>query len=193
MKTKIVIIGMIAAMLRVSSAAGAGENCEEPIETTAGKVRGTTETETATCGWRGIPFAAPPVGDLRFRSPEPYPPWDGVRQASEFGDRCMQKGIMDRENPDATESEDCLYLNVWRPAKSGRFPVMFWIHGGGYTGGSANGYRGDLLAESGDVVVVTINYRLNVFGFLPHPALRDNDPNRATGGQGSLEEGGVRA
>jgi para-nitrobenzyl esterase len=173
----------------VSNTALGESLCTEPVETAAGKVRGESDEDTETCRWRGIPYAAPPVGELRWRSPRPHPAWPGVRDANEFGDRCMQKGFaawLIREN-EIEKSEDCLYLNVWRPAKSGSFPVMLWIHGGGYTIGAASDYEPDRLAAGGDVVVVTINYRLNIFGFFAHPALRAEDPNRATGGQAILD------
>ena len=101
----------------------------------------------------------------------------------------MQKGIFTLEVQASGDemSEDCLYLNVWRPKKSGIFPVMVWVHGGGYYGGAANTpmYWGDRLAEDGDMVVVSINYRLNIFGFFALPALQKEDPDQATGGQGS--------
>ena len=186
MRIMIAQLAVITLILLGSDNAMAMSFCEDPVETTVGKVRGAQETKTATCGWRGIPYAAPPVGELRFRSPQPAPAWEGVLDANTFGDRCMQKGIMDLADPPG-ESEDCLYLNVWRPAKSGRFPVMVWIHGGGYTGGSGN-LLGDRLSQAGDVVVVSINYRLNIFGFLAHPELRKADPHNATGGQGSLDQ-----
>jgi para-nitrobenzyl esterase len=185
----------ILIMLSVACLAGeawSDDFCTEPVMTSSGLVRGMSESETSTCVWRGIPYAAPPVGEHRWKSPEPHPGWSGVRDATEFGNRCMQKGIFTLEVQMAEEgmSEDCLYLNIWRPAKSGLFPVMVWIHGGGYYGGAANTgmYLGDRLAEAGEVVVVSMNYRLNIFGFFALPALREEDPNRATGGQGSLDQ-----
>ena len=166
--------------------------CDDPVETGYGLVRGEVMEGAEACVWRGIPFAAPPVGDLRWASPKPHPGWDGVRDALEFSDMCMQQGIMALESriSKVEMSEDCLYLNVWKPRKSGVFPVMVWIHGGGYTGGSAvtEWYWGDRLAQEHDLVVVTTNYRLNVMGFFAHPKLREEDPNAATGGQGSLDQ-----
>jgi len=104
-----------------------------------------------------------------------------VRKAETFGDRCMQQGTMAMVDvgTDLGMSEDCLYLNIWRPKKEGKFPVMIWIHGGGYTGGTGSTpmYYGDRLAAAGDVVVVTINYRLNIFGFL---AARSSKPRTRT-------------
>ncbi len=173
------------------SAARAGL-CEDPVDTDQGAFMGAEDIETATCSWKGVPYAAPPVGELRFRAPRLPEKREGVTPAISFGPRCMQTGTMEAVNadPSGKMSEDCLYLNVWRPAKSGQFPVMVWIHGGGYTGGTGNTpmYWGDRMAEAGDVVVVTINYRLNVFGFMAHPGFREEDPNGAAGGYGSLDQ-----
>ena len=183
MKRSILILGTLAIMLMAFSIR-AQVNCTAPVSTVSGQVRGITEAN-GTCAWKGIPFAAPPVGDLRWKAPLPAPAWSGVREADKFGHRCMQKGMGAAEYLEGKvgTSEDCLYLNIWRPKKSGTFPVMFWIHGGGYTIGSSITpmYWGDRLAQEGDVVVVTINYRLNVFGFYANPALREEDPNHSTG------------
>ncbi len=140
------------------------------VETTHGRVRGTSDEGLEV--FRGIPFAKPPVGELRFRAPEPAEPWGGVREATEFaatapqGERAI--GFLPQGKPEVRD-EDCLYLNVFTPAvDDARRPVMFWIHGGGFTGGSGSGamYDGANLARRGDVVVVTINYRLGALGFL---------------------------
>ena len=182
---------LLAALLAKSSAADE-EICTTPVKTVSGMVQGLSEKNGRSCVWRGIPYAAPPVGELRWKAPQPAPAWQGVRDGSVWGARCMQSGIMEMTNydPSGRMSEDCLYLNIWRPNKPGKFPVMFWIHGGGYTGGTGNTqmYWGDRLAANGDVEVVTINYRLNVFGFLTLPALRSEDPNRSTGNYGSLDQ-----
>ena len=120
--------------------------------------------------FKGVPFAAPPVGELRWRTPQPATPWDEVRDATEFGQRCYQPTIdfgFYQTDPQPT-SEDCLYLNVWTPATTGdaALPVMVWIHGGAFLTGSGSEtiYHGDTLAQSG-VVVVTVNYRLGLLGF----------------------------
>jgi para-nitrobenzyl esterase len=122
--------------------------------------------------FKGIPFAAPPVGALRWKAPQPVQPWSGVKQADRFGPGCVQAASPYTQVP--SMSEDCLYLNVWTPAKaaSDRLPVMVWIYGGAFTGGAASmaAYDGTRLAEKG-VVIVTINYRLGPFGFLAHPQL----------------------
>lgn len=166
--------------------------CTNPVQTTSGLVLGEPEQEAASCVWRGIPYAAPPVGALRWKAPQPVPKWNGVRTALKWGAICAQKGVMDQLNydPSEEESEDCLYLNIWRPDKPGSFPVMVWIHGGAYSGGTGNTpiYWGDRLAEQGEVVVVTFNYRVGAFGFLAHPALKAEDPNGSTGNYGTLDQ-----
>ena len=145
-----------------------------PVRTQGGLVQGATEDGLAV--YKGIPFAAPPIGDLRWRAPQPPPSWTGVRDATKFAPACMQISFA---NPtlgmEAVQtSEDCLYLNIWTPAKSpaGRLPVMVWIYGGGFTIGatSTSQYNGANLAQKG-VVFVSIAYRLGPFGFLAHPQL----------------------
>ncbi len=178
--------------LFIGSAEAFAFECSDPVQTDSGLIRGLEEAGSSACVWKGIPFAAAPVGDLRWAAPHPAPAWSGVRDADHWGDRCMQSGLMAIERTVSKEgmSEDCLYLNVWRPKKSGVFPVMVWVHGGGYYGGAGTTpwYWGDRLAEKGDLVVVTTNYRLNVFGFLAHPALAEEDPNDSTGGYATLDQ-----
>ncbi|QQS45505.1 MAG: carboxylesterase family protein [Acidobacteriota bacterium] len=147
--------------------------------------------------FKGIPYAAPPVGDLRWRPPQPPAKWDGVRQADKFSDSCMQTLTRSR-NPWTKEfmvqndaSEDCLCLNVWTGAKlsaAEKRPVLVWIHGGGFNEGSGEviTYDGEELAKKG-LVVVTINYRLGVFGFLTHPDLTAESPNKSSGNYGLLD------
>ncbi|MGI9589731.1 MAG: carboxylesterase family protein, partial [Myxococcota bacterium] len=134
--------------------------------------------------WRGLPFAAPPVGELRWRAPLPPPAWEGTREALAFGSPCPQfAGAMsegDAEDGEPTGSEDCLYLNVFAPPFApeevpqglARRPVMLWIHGGGNTIGSAALYDASRLARERGVIVVTVNYLLGIFGWFSHPALR---------------------
>lgn len=155
------------------------------VATSQGRLEGCLEEGLAV--FRGIPFAAPPVGPLRWRPPAPVTPWEGVRDASRFGPAELQDpgplgallGITVNET-----AEDCLYLNVWSPDVSGRRPVMVWIHGGAFIvgAGSQDLYDGRRLASRGDVVVVTVNYRLGVFGFLQAPTLG------ATGNEGLLDQ-----
>ena len=180
----------LALFLILAVQAKAQDLCSEPVPTASGPVAGKSGTDTDTCAWLGIPYAAPPVGELRWKAPQPMPTWTGPRPALSNGPQCVQKpmmGFKDARNSKGM-SEDCLFLNVFRPQKPGKFPVMFWIHGGGLMFGSGQGYRGDRLAEFGDVVVVTINYRLNIFGFFATPELRAEDPNRSTGNYGALDQ-----
>jgi para-nitrobenzyl esterase len=141
------------------------------IKTQQGKIHGKTINDGKVRAFLGLPYAAPPVGELRWKAPAPPVLWKGVRSATAYGARCMQAPVFDdMVFQDAGQSEDCLFLNVFAPATSkpmSKLPVMFWIHGGGYEGGSASEPRhdGDFLPTNG-VVLVTINYRLGVFGFL---------------------------
>jgi para-nitrobenzyl esterase len=149
------------------------------VETASGTVHGSQGPGFQA--FLGIPYAAPPVGDRRFRPPAPPPQWAGVRDATSPGPWAPQNPTLRAARiggEDAGQDEDCLTLNVWTPAADGaRRPVMVWIHGGGFETGSGAGllYRGNRLAVRGDVVVVTINYRLGVLGFAVSDALRDED------------------
>ncbi|HTX76623.1 MAG TPA: carboxylesterase family protein [Terracidiphilus sp.] len=157
-----------AALLALSVTASADPLT---VKTADGKVHGKTINGDKVRAWLGIPFAAPPVGDLRWKGPQPAAKWKGERDATKFGAHCAQNPVFaDMIFQDAGASEDCLFLNVYAPAtadKNSALPVMFWIHGGGYSGGSGDEPRhnGDFLPLKG-VVLVTINYRLGVFGFL---------------------------
>ncbi len=156
----------------------------------------TGSTASGITSYKGIPYAAPPVGGLRWQPPAPALPWQGTRSAREFGSACMQNLRRDtlpwtREfmvQNDA--SEDCLFLNVWTPKASatGNLPVLLFIHGGGFNEGSGGiaMYDGTNLAQQG-IVVVTINYRLGVFGFLSHPALTAESSNHSSGNYGLLD------
>lgn len=140
------------------------------VESVYGKLRGQKKGNVTV--WKGIPYAKPPIGDLRFRAPQPPEPWEEVREAALFGPSAMQasNGVMEFfGNQTNNTSEDCLYLNVWSPAAdSKRRPVMVWIHGGAFTSGagSSETYDGHSFSAEGDVVVVTFNYRLGALGFL---------------------------
>lgn len=139
------------------------------VHTKSGTVRGVVADDHRL--FAGIPYAAPPVGPLRFVNPEPAASWPGERDATRPGPRCVQDPDADLEHGD-NSGEDCLTLNVWTPP-SGRdpLPVMVWIHGGGFVNGSSDVYDASRLASRGDIVVVTVNYRLGTLGFLAHPAL----------------------
>jgi para-nitrobenzyl esterase len=162
------------------------------VHTDSGTVRGKLSLDSKVRIFEGIPFAAPPVGPLRWKPPQPAPKWTGVRKATEFGARCMQGRIFgDMGFRDNGPSEDCLYLNVWTPAESSkaRLPVMVWIYGGGAVAGSSSEPRqdGENLARKG-VVVVSFNYRLGVFGFFSHPDLTKESPHHASGNYGFLDQ-----
>jgi para-nitrobenzyl esterase len=157
-------------------------------ETTAGRIEGTLTDGIAT--FQGVPYAAPPVGTLRFRPPQPPEPWTDVRETREYGPSCPQPP--DRPmgwNGEPSVDEDCLYLNVWTPAIDDRErPVMFWIHGGGYAIGSGSWplYDGTKLARRGDVVVVTVNHRLGPLGYL-HLADALGEEFATSGNNGQLD------
>ena len=160
------------------------------VETTAGTIEGTHDGEVVA--FRGVPYAQPPVGALRLRAPRPVEPWAGVRPGREYGFWAPQNpppSTLSGDMP-GPQAEDCLTLNVWTPGIEGARPVMVWIHGGGFVGGSgASGlYQGQALAARGDVVIVTINYRLGILGFLAHPGLADPEAGDAAGNWGLLDQ-----
>ncbi len=170
---------------------------QEPVLVDGGQITG-TQTLQWTPGvrsFRGIPYAAPPLGELRWRPPQPVVPWQGVKAADHFSAACMQaptdtEGNAWREGL-VPVSEDCLYINVWTPAKtaSDRLPVMVFIHGGGNTRGAAseNQYDGAYLAKKG-VVFVSFNYRMGAFGFLAHPELTRESERHASGNYAALDQ-----
>ena len=149
----------------------------DAVKTDAGLVAGTQNGEIRV--FKGIPFAAPPVGDMRWMPPQPAAKWSGVLKAEKYGPMCMQVPRADRTGGLNEISEDCLSINLWTPAKSnnGKLPVMVWIYGGAFIQGSASFpfYDGAALARQG-VVLVTFNYRVGEFGFFAHPALSKQNP-----------------
>jgi para-nitrobenzyl esterase len=156
----------------------------DPVKLDTGMVSGTSGASADMRIYKGIPFAAPPVGDLRWRAPKPAAHWDGVRKADAFGPTCMQG------NGGAGTSEDCLFLNVWTAAKSAgeKRPVMVWIYGGGYNNGSGSQamYDGEALAKKG-AVIVTLNYRLGAFGFFSYPELTRESDRRGAANFGVMD------
>jgi para-nitrobenzyl esterase len=162
------------------------------IKTDKGKVQGKLSDDGQVRIFLGIPFAAPPVGPLRWKPPQPEAKWKGVHDATQFGDRCMQPDIFhDMHFRDPGASEDCLTLNVWTPAKDkhAKLPVMVWIFGGGFVAGATSEPRQDgaHLAHKG-VVVVSMNYRLGLFGFLALPGLAEESPQHAAGNYGLMDQ-----
>lgn len=164
----------------------------DQVRVSGGLLEGTPGSRPGIRAFLGIPYAAPPVGPMRWKAPQPAAKWSGVRPANHFGNRCVQTTpFPDMVFQSPAESEDCLYLSVWTPAKSAteRLPVMVWIHGGGYFSGSGDETRhnGSFLASKG-VVLVTINYRLGVLGFLAHPELTAESPHKASGNYAMLDQ-----
>src|SRR5215471_12613156 len=163
----------------------------EPVRVEQGLLAGIAGTAPEVRVFKGVPFAAAPVSDLRWRAPKPATKWSGVRKASEFASICMQRrpnaaGIGSEPRP---MSEDCLYLNIYTAAKTAndKLPVMVWIHGGALTAGAGTIYDGEQLAKKG-VLVVTINYRLGVFGFFAHPELSKEADRGGSSNYGLLDQ-----
>jgi para-nitrobenzyl esterase len=156
----------------------------EPVKTDKGLVQGYLENGLTV--YKGIPFAAPPVGDFRWKAPQPLKSWEGVKQANKFAPAPFQGG-----NTPSGKSEDCLYLNIWTPAKSSndRIPVLVWIYGGGFSFGSTSDAvsTGEKLAQKG-VVYVSIAYRVGQLGFLAHPELSAENPEHVSGNYGLLDQ-----
>jgi para-nitrobenzyl esterase len=162
------------------------------LKTANGTVEGTLTNNNQIRAFKGIPFAAPPVGDLRWQPPQPAANWKGIRPAKDFGFHCIQSvSYSDMVFHDPGPSEDCLTLNVWTPAnaKPGTLPVMVWIYGGGFASGGTSESRqdGQFLATR-NVVVVSMNYRLGIFGFFAHPELTAESPHHASGNYGLLDQ-----
>src|SRR5262245_3394691 len=159
-----------------------------------GRVRGVERSDVRA--FLGIPYAAAPIGNLRWKPPQIHAPWPDVLDATKFGGHCAQ-GPNPVGHPPTT-SEDCLFLNVYVPnaddddAQQSKTPhlraVMVWIHGGSFTVGESDDYDGSMLATLGDVIVVTINYRLGALGFLAHPALTAESPDHASGNYGIMDQ-----
>jgi len=174
------------ALVTLAVGGAAAAALDEPVRLDTGLVSGFAGSSPEMRIFKGIPFAAPPVGNLRWRAPQPVAHWDGVRKADQLGPICMQGTGGGARGA----SEDCLYLNVWTAAKtaSERRPVMLWIYGGGYNVGSASqpDYDGEALAKKG-VVIVTINYRLGAFGFFSHPELTKESDRREAANFGLLD------
>ena len=188
---------LAAALLSFSvahSAVPAQAETKLTVKTHSGSVEGKVQDTKAgpTRAFLGIPYAAPPVGPLRWQPPQPAASWKGVRESTSFGSRCMQPSLYDDMIfRDPGGSEDCLTLNIWTPAgaKPGdKLPVMVWIYGGGFTTGGTSEPRQDgaHLATKG-VIVVSFNYRLGIFGFFTHPELAAESPSHSTGNYGLMD------
>ncbi|WP_077921208.1 carboxylesterase/lipase family protein [Spirosoma sp. 209] len=193
---KISSLFLCLAALTLLTKPGAGQSSVVPI--TGGRISGTTNAKGDVRIYRGIPFAAPPVGNLRWKAPQPVVPWSGVRACNAFGPSPMQGSpapfsMWSAEFliPKEPISEDCLYLNIWTAARSAteKRPVLVWIYGGGFnSGGSAVPiYDGESTAQKG-IVLVSINYRVGAFGFMAHPELTRESGTNASGNYGLLDQ-----
>ncbi len=161
------------------------------VNAPAGKLEGLSEGSLHV--FKGIPYAMPPVDSRRWKPPAPMPRWAGVKKAIEFGPACYQPKpkVANLYTVDlGPMSEDCLTLNIWAPAGASKMPVFFWIHGGALWGGSSkeSAYDGTRIATQGHVIVVSINYRLGVLGWLAHPELSAESPLGISGNYGLLDE-----
>jgi para-nitrobenzyl esterase len=190
MMKPITLVTLCASVALFGALAGCAPSGER-VKTENGTVQG-TRTSSGIRVFRGVPFAAPPVGDLRWKEPQPVQNWSGVRQTVDFGPMCMQRAIFgDMEFRAKSMGEDCLYLNVWTPANAevGKLPVFVYFFGGGLMAGDGSEprYDGESMAQRG-IVSVTINYRLNVFGFLAHPELTAESSHKASGNYGFLDQ-----
>lgn len=168
---------------------------QSQVLTPHGTLLGAIDADTGIHSFKGIPFAAAPVGDLRWRAPQAAQPWPGVREALRFGPRPMQLSIFgDMNFRSDGMSEDCLYLNVWTPDPGARLPVLVYFYGGGFVAGDGSEprYDGEQMARRG-IVAVTANYRLNVFGFLAHPELRAESPYHGSGNYGYMDQSAALA
>ncbi|MCC9137008.1 carboxylesterase/lipase family protein [Pontibacter silvestris] len=168
-----------------------GTLASNQAKTANGLVEGTLE-ESGVRSFKGVPFAAPPVGDLRWREPQPVKNWQGIRSTKKFGPRAMQLAVFgDMGFRSDGMSEDCLYLNVWTPAKSEKekLPVLVYFYGGGFVAGDGSEarYDGESMAKKG-IVAITVNYRLGAFGFFAHPELTKESPYRSSGNYGYMDQ-----
>src|SRR5438105_3141352 len=181
---------LLLIMFASSMAVAQLNNTPPQVKTVNGMLEGVDESGIKT--FKGIPFAAPPIGNLRWREPQPVQNWSSVRKADKFGPRAMQLPIFgDMNFRSDGVSEDCLYLNVWTPAKTGneKLPVLVYFYGGGFIAGDGSEprYDGESIARKA-IVAVTVNYRLSVFGFFAHPELTKESPHHASGNYGLLDQ-----
>src|SRR5580658_7397773 len=182
---------LVFAIFAVSLGTLLNAAIDAPVKLDSGMVSGITGTNPEVRVFKGIPFAAPPTGNLRWRAPQPVAHWDGVRKGDQFGPVCMQQS---RPGSTPAPSEDCLYVNVWTGAKAAteRRPVIVWTYGGGFTSGSGSEprYDGEALARKG-AVVVTYNYRLGAFGFFAHPELDKESDHHTSGNYAMMDMAAV--
>jgi para-nitrobenzyl esterase len=183
---------LLAAVIAIATAMPGTAASADRVKIANGVLEGAGGRASGVRIFRGVPFGQPPVGDLRWRPPQPVKNWTAVRPAAQFGPRCMQRPIYGDMNFRSNGvSEDCLYLNIWTPAKSAseRLPVLIYFYGGGYQAGDGSEprYDGEAIARKG-VVTLTANYRLGIFGFFAHPELTKESPQHASGNYGLLDQ-----
>ncbi len=190
MKTFLMLLLLTVPVAHMTIAQSNKTPTAPQVKTANGIVEGVVEP-SGIHSFKGIPFGQPPVGDLRWKEPQPVRNWQGVRKAEKFGPRAMQRPIFgDMGFHSDGMSEDCLYLNVWTPAKSAneKLPVLVYFYGGGFMAGdgSEGRYDGESMSKKG-IVALTVNYRLGVFGFLSHPDLTKESPNHSSGNYAYLD------
>ncbi|MCU7551738.1 carboxylesterase family protein [Chitinophagaceae bacterium LB-8] len=188
--TTLLLMAGIAQSKKQDATKGSDNNSLQ-VRTVNGIVEGVLE-KSGVRSFKGIPFAAPPVGAMRWREPQPVQNWQGVRKANQFGPRAMQAPIFGDMNFRSNGmSEDCLYLNVWASTRKGKelLPVLVYFYGGGFVAGDGSEprYDGESMAQKG-ILALTVNYRLGVFGFLSHPELTKESPHHASGNYGLLDQ-----
>jgi para-nitrobenzyl esterase len=191
LKTRLCGIALLAATFVIPQVSHAQLRHVQQ-RTADGILEGVVSADGKVRTFKGIPYAAPPIGSLRWKAPQPVTSWSGVRDASEYGARCIQTHVYeDMIFPDPGPSEDCLYLNLWMPEmhSNAPLPVMVWIYGGGYHAGATSEPRqdGGNLCKKG-VLVVSMNYRLGIFGFFSHPELARESGHNASGNYGLMDQ-----
>ena len=189
---KVLISIVIPYVIQFSSLAQGNDGFPVQLKIESGLIEGLYNTRTGLSEYFGIPFAKPPVGDLRWKAPQPVTPWKEVLSTKAFGPRPVQAIVFgDMNSRSAGLHEDCLYLNVWTPTKRNvsKLPVLVYFYGGGFVAGDGSEprYDGASMAKKG-IVVVTVNYRLNIFGFFAHPELSKEAPYHASGNYGLLDQ-----
>lgn len=185
-------LASLVSIALAGQAFGAADDARPQVSLRTGVVQGVADAASKVIAYKGIPYAKPPLGELRWRPPVPAPAWEGVRDARTFGPACLQPPYPPTSvyfGDMAAPSEDCLTLNVWAPSGARRLPVMVWIHGGALLRGSSSEalYDGVKIARQG-VVFVSINYRLGLFGFMAHPALSAESAENVSGNYGLLDQ-----
>ncbi len=191
--TFLLLVFLLSTLIESKGQSHNGEQSHNTIvKIEGGLIQGFTDPSTGLRNYRGIPYAQPPTGNLRWRAPQPLKSWKGIKQTVQFGSKAMQASLFgDMRFRSDSMSEDCLYLNVWTPADSAHtnLPVLVYFYGGGFVAGDGSEWRydGSSIAQKG-IVVVTVNYRLGIFGFFAYPELTKESPHHASGNYGLLDQ-----